>query len=377
MPQGHDDELDAGARSNMDKVQRKRQMREERRELLRGLDRLLPPSDRQSNPVKTSGSRSCGLAGRSLDNILFDVMGHIQKRGLLSKLPRALRSGRAPLQAGQGAGHAKTYLGEVDRAGFLSSHSVFVAEISLPDWSVNALSPGAAKFLDCSPWASRWHVQTQQLEAQSITQPHHHLSSLVHPDDMLLFLTLGTAAQSMQHHAPSGTQVVRIRMARFINAHTEDRRSGEQWSEQRKTKNEYNGQTSFWPGFTKLPAPVRADQSVESNAAHATPVAFETDFQNPLDRFDPLLDFEQCSALPTAAACPPHQPPLALGPAPARASYQAELCGHLSFEFVPIDFQVPFSLSLPSPNPLGAWVEKIGLAAVEAAVRRISQSITP
>lgn len=106
-------------KSQISKLQRKRKMREERRDLLRNLDSLLPEDARRSNPFKTSGSRACGTSGRSLDNVLYDVVEYIRQE-------RAFHSSSS--QAGTAS---SKHTGKTDFARdiFLSSHSVFAAEV--------------------------------------------------------------------------------------------------------------------------------------------------------------------------------------------------------------------------------------------------------
>ena len=129
------DLLDAPG-AKVKRLKRKRQMRQDRRDLLQSLDRLLPASERRSNPVKSSGPRSCGMAGRSLDNILYDV---VQRMKLLhgpdTRIDSAVSAETAAVATSStgsvSASDTSTAFNvwEFARAGFLSSHSVFVAEV--------------------------------------------------------------------------------------------------------------------------------------------------------------------------------------------------------------------------------------------------------
>ena len=117
------------------KLQRKRRQRDERRDLLRAIDELLPHEDKKSNPVKTSGARACGLAGRSQHNVLSDLKQHILRR-------LSAESSNSHVLYAEPALRPDDLLCMM-RSGFLSSRSMFVAEVQLPNWSIRALSPGA------------------------------------------------------------------------------------------------------------------------------------------------------------------------------------------------------------------------------------------
>ena len=126
--------LKTESKTSQRKLQQKRRQRDERRDLLRALDELLPHEDKKSNPVKTSGVRACGLAGRSLHNVLSDLKQHILRRLSAESCSSHVL-------------HAEPALRPDDllcmmRSGFLSSRSMFVAEVQLPHWSIRALSRG-------------------------------------------------------------------------------------------------------------------------------------------------------------------------------------------------------------------------------------------
>lgn len=72
----------AGSSSTVSrKLAVKRKMREHRRELLKEMDKLVSRAHRTSQPVKTSGNRACGTSGRSLHNILANVMAFTKSAG--------------------------------------------------------------------------------------------------------------------------------------------------------------------------------------------------------------------------------------------------------------------------------------------------------
>jgi hypothetical protein len=102
------------------------------KELLVSLDLVLPEEFRSCARPNGAGLRSLGTAGRSMHDVLSDVL-------------RAVASQRA----------------ELDRKNMLRSHGSIVLEVEMPGLNITSKSPGAELFFKDTPWGS--------LEGQSLT----------------------------------------------------------------------------------------------------------------------------------------------------------------------------------------------------------------
>jgi hypothetical protein len=102
------------------------------KELVASLDVVLPDEFRSCARPNGAGLRSLGIAGRSMHDVLSDVV-------------RAVASRRA----------------ELDRKNMLRSHGSIVLEVEMPGWNITNKSPGAELFFKDTPWGS--------LEGQSLT----------------------------------------------------------------------------------------------------------------------------------------------------------------------------------------------------------------
>ena len=102
------------------------------KELLVSLDLVLPDEFRSCARPNGAGLRSLGIAGRSMHDVLSDVV-------------RAVASRRA----------------ELDRKSMLRSHGSMVLEVEMPGWNITSKSPGAELFFKGNPWGD--------LEGQSLT----------------------------------------------------------------------------------------------------------------------------------------------------------------------------------------------------------------
>jgi hypothetical protein len=296
-------DLDASSSDALKKMFRKRQMREDRRELLRQIDALLPKNARRSNPVKTSGSRACGTGGRSLHNILFDVLQYIRQRG-----PGAQAHG--PVHAGDGAfvtpemeetkqaeGDGQIDVAASMRAGLLSSHTLFVAEICIQDWSVRALSPGALEFLSNSPWGDYWEAKQQPAVGSTSSRAcNHTLGAIAHPDDHSKLLGLGKRAQAMRvNDILGGVQPETIRLARFV-------------PDVRDYHEPPSSADSTTPSSDEQAELDHAGSLAETLVGRDAWRWFD---RNPLDQEDPLLEFGEANTSTTYPPCPlPPQQPL-------------------------------------------------------------------
>ena len=184
------------------------------------------------------------------------------------------------------------------------------------------LSPGAEDFLNCSPWVRDWegkdgksdYGKSDEQRGKHNQRLKYHLSCIVHPDDVEQFIALVSARGGQ-----GAEQSVTIRMARFLDAHTPQQ------------------EDSSSSTVTSEPAAKWNGQKMRHSTEHA---AFEF-AQNPLDQFDPLLEFEHpcvSSSLPDA--------PVASSAESEHDSNNAAPNTKACFEFVPLNFQVtPLSLS--------------------------------
>ena len=102
------------------------------KELVASLDLVLPDEFRSCARPNGAGLRSLGIAGRSMHDVLSDVV-------------RAVASRRA----------------ELDRKSMLRSHGSMVLEVEMPGWNITSKSPGAELFFKGNPWGD--------LEGQSLT----------------------------------------------------------------------------------------------------------------------------------------------------------------------------------------------------------------
>ena len=127
--------------------------REVFRELVAVLDTVLPVDHRSSARPNGAGSRSLGTAGRSVLDVLADVV-------------RAVAARKA----------------ELDRKNALQSRGALSFEVEMPGWVVTSTSPGAEPFFEHAPWGS-------SMEGQS-------LADWVHSDDVETF----NALWSSGHH---------------------------------------------------------------------------------------------------------------------------------------------------------------------------------
>jgi hypothetical protein len=223
--------------------------RQDRNDKLRELDAMLPNAHKTSKPAKTAGaSRACGSSGRSLQNVLSDVIVFIKNEGLLkgesgtrrtqgeSEEPPAPGAVSGAVDVGGSEDDApavadRTVLsGDDVRAGFLSSHTLFVAELRLSDFATLALSPGAIDFLALSPWAERWERQEREdsgkprgaergdghqgadvsaggvgTDAAGRRQAkYYHLSCITHHEDTAKLLDLAHRAHQLSLHGAHG-----------------------------------------------------------------------------------------------------------------------------------------------------------------------------
>ena len=126
--------------------------REVFRDLVATLDTVLPVEHRSCARPNGAGSRSLGTAGRSVHDVLADVV-------------RAVAARRAALE----------------RKTMLQSCGALSFEVEMPGWVVTSASPGAELLFENAPWGS--------MEGQS-------LADFVHSDDLGPF----NALWSSGHH---------------------------------------------------------------------------------------------------------------------------------------------------------------------------------
>ena len=176
----------------------RKETRERQRRLVARLDELLPPGARIRATVNGAGGRALGVSGRSLHDVLEDVRDH-----LISTMPERNASHRPAspdsdaASAGGGLSPASALPplltaslyqcaeslhddssvqggAQVDtdmyRLSITESHSLVAIELSMPDWIITHVNPGARAFFGTLPW--------MRLEGQCL------LNSLVHYDDV-------------------------------------------------------------------------------------------------------------------------------------------------------------------------------------------------
>ncbi|MGB1594606.1 MAG: hypothetical protein ACPIOQ_17755, partial [Promethearchaeia archaeon] len=183
----------------------RKEMRQRQRRLIARLDELLPPGARIRATVNGAGGRALGVSGRSLHDVLEDVRDH-----LISTMPERNASHRPAspdsdaVSAGGGLSpasalpplltaslhqcaaslHDARQTGSCDssvqggaqvdtdmyRLSITESHSLVAIELSMPDWIITHVNPGARAFFGTLPW--------MRFEGQCL------LNSLVHYDDV-------------------------------------------------------------------------------------------------------------------------------------------------------------------------------------------------
>jgi hypothetical protein len=161
------------------------------KELVATLDTVLPEAYRSTPRPNGAGSRSLGKSGRSMHDVLADVV-------------RAVAARRA----------------DFDRTQVFRSRGPLIFEVEMPGWIITSMSPGAELFFKDAPWGS--------MEGQS-------LADFVQWEDLedfnTLFVESGSAPISPAASSVSGASKVRhgcqgrqIRMMHFHAA--EDSQEG-------------------------------------------------------------------------------------------------------------------------------------------------------
>ena len=131
--------------------ERRKKKRSVQKVLLKTLDNALPREIRAAAVKNCAGSRSLGLKGRSLHNILADTVvavrhfvkdeaGQMAEQTIPS-LPPLLPPDSPPVLDMQTIGE-----------GLFKSRDMFVLEVSMPGWSVVRLGEGAKEFYKKSPF---------------------------------------------------------------------------------------------------------------------------------------------------------------------------------------------------------------------------------
>jgi len=95
------------------------------KELVSAIDTLIPSNFRTSRCHNGAGARSLGIAGRSVHDVLSDVV-------------RVVAARRA----------------ELDCRRILRSRGALLFEVEMPGWIITGMSPGGELFLKDAPWGS-------------------------------------------------------------------------------------------------------------------------------------------------------------------------------------------------------------------------------
>ena len=169
-------------------AQRKDQ-RERQRRLIARLDQVLPPGAKRHTTVNGAGGRALGVSGRSLHNVLEDVLGFLRTMPERKAPQRPATSDVDAAAAGGGLPSARAIPGvprgaqldaDAFRLSIMASHSLMAIEVSLPDWSITRVNPGASTFFGSMP--------SLELTGQCL------LNSYVHYDDVSVLQQLCAAA---------------------------------------------------------------------------------------------------------------------------------------------------------------------------------------
>ena len=163
--------------------------RELQRRLIASLDHVLPPGAKRHTTVNGAGGRALGVSGRSLHNVLEDVLRFLRTLLKRKARQRPAASDVDATTAGGGLPSARAIPGvpggaqlddDAFRLSIMASHSLVAIEVSLPDWSITRVNPGASAFFGSMP--------PVELTGQCL------LNSYVHYDDVSVLQQLCAAA---------------------------------------------------------------------------------------------------------------------------------------------------------------------------------------
>ena len=197
-------------------AQRKDQRRRQK-VLIEHLDDLLPPDAKRLATTNGAGVRAIGLSGRSLHNVLHDVVDHLhalRRREAAQLTPDSAQpyvgsSSGTGSQSPDDEAAAMPAVGPMEthmhRCGIVSSHSLAAIELSMPDWSIARLNPAGRALFGTLPWL--------EFTGQCL------LNSLVHGDDVcaLQQLWADALARTGADDADSGPAVRKIRLWRCLS----------------------------------------------------------------------------------------------------------------------------------------------------------------
>ena len=185
--------------------------RELQRRLIASLDHVLPPGAKRHTTVNGAGGRALGVSGRSLHNVLEDVLRFLRTLLKRKARQRPAASDVDATTAGGGLPSARAIPGvpggaqlddDAFRLSIMASHSLVAIEVSLPDWSITRVNPGASAFFGSMP--------PVELTGQCL------LNSFVHYDDVSDLQQLWAAAIARTSDAGNP---IRIRLLRCQPIH--------------------------------------------------------------------------------------------------------------------------------------------------------------
>ena len=214
-------------------AQRKKQ-RGRQKKLVAILDAVLPSEAKKKATSNGAGGRALGTRGRSLHNVLEDTVDffHTWKRkqretdadasaGSLSpscKIPHADAPGAPDAPSAERAGaHTNAVDNKTIRNGIMSSQTLAAIELSLPDWTMISLNPGARSLLGSvdDEWSN--------FEGQCM------LNSFIHPEDYAIVQRMWDEAKTQstcadfeqqKHEGASEAKSEKVRMLRVYRTTT-------------------------------------------------------------------------------------------------------------------------------------------------------------